>query len=209
MGKILETIELFIDDNIEENGIEALSLVKFPAIEENWVALNRHKIEFKAIDEEKRIIIGLALVPDKLILRKDGERKYNITFSKETVLKAARLYLKKLNNNNATLEHQTEVKGVSVIESWIVQDPKMDKTALYDLSAVEGAWAVIMGIDNDEVWQDVKNGTYLGISIEGIFSDKTKPKLSIVEVENDIDLEIEAGLELLEILSYLDDYEKQ
>ena len=206
MGKILETIELFIDDNIEENGIEALSLVKFPAIEENWVALNRHKIEFKAIDEEKRIIIGLALVPDKLILRKDGERKYNITFSKETVLKAARLYLKKLNNNNATLEHQTEVKGVSVIESWIVQDPKMDKTALYDLSAVEGAWAVIMGIDNDEVWQDVKNGTYLGISIEGIFSDKTKSKLSIVEVENDIDLEIEAGLTILEIHSLFDKY---
>lgn len=208
MGKILETIELFIDDNIEENGIEALSLVKFPAIEENWVALNRHKIEFKAIDEEKRIIIGLALVPDKLIFRKDGDRAYNITFSKETVLKAARLYLKKLNNNNATLEHQTEVKGVSVIESWIVQDPKIDKTALYDLSAVEGAWAVIMGIDNDEVWQDVKNGTYLGISIEGIFSDKTKPKLSIVEVENDIDLEIEAGLTILEIHSLFDNYGK-
>lgn len=205
MGKILETIELFIDDNIEENGIAALSLVKFPAIEENWVALNRHKIEFKAIDEEKRIIIGLALVPDKLILRKDGDRSYNITFSKETVLKAARLYLKKLNNNNATLEHQTEVKGVSVIESWIVQDPKMDKTGLYDLSAVEGAWAVIMGIDNEEVWQDVKNGTYLGISIEGIFSDKTKPKLS---VENDIDLEIEAGLTILEIHSLFDNYGK-
>lgn len=208
MGKILETIELFIDDNIEENGIEALSLVKFPAIEENWVALNRHKIEFKAIDEEKRIIIGLALVPDKLILRKDGEREYNITFSKETVKKAAHLYLKKLNNNNATLEHQTEVEGVSVIESWMVEDPKMDKTALYDLSAVEGAWAVIMGIDNEEVWQDVKNGTYLGISIEGVFSDKTKPKLSIVEVENDIDLEIEAGLTILEIHSLFDNYGK-
>lgn len=208
MGKILETIELFIDDNIEENGIEALSLVKFPAIEENWVALNRHKIEFKAIDEEKRIIIGLALVPDKLIFRKDGEREYNITFSKETVKKAAHLYLKKLNNNNATLEHQTEVEGVSVIESWMVEDPKLDKTAIYNLNAVEGAWAVVMGIDNDEVWKDVKNGTYLGISIEGIFSDKTKPKLSIVEIDTEIDLEIEAGLTILEIHSLFDNYGK-
>ena len=178
MGRNLETIELFIDENIEENGVEALSLVKFPAIEENWVALNKHKIEFKAIDEEKRIIIGLALVPDKLIFRKDGEREYNITFSKETVKKAAHLYLKKLNNNNATLEHETEVKGVSVIESWMVEDPKMDKTALYDLNPVEGAWAVVLGIDNDNVWAEITNGTYLGISIEGIFSDKTKSKLS-------------------------------
>lgn len=200
MGRNLETIELFIDENIEENGVEALSLVKFPAIEENWVALNKHKIEFKAIDEEKRIIIGLALVPDKLIFRKDGEREYNITFSKETVKKAAHLYLKKLNNNNATLEHETEVKGVSVIESWMVEDPKMDKTALYDLNPVEGAWAVVLGIDNDNVWAEIKNGTYLGISIEGIFSDKTKSKLSKEEEE--------AGIVLLKIQSLFDNYGK-
>jgi hypothetical protein len=197
----LETIELFIDEDKEENGVNALSLVKFPAIEENWIALNNHRIEFKSIDDEKRIIIGLALVPDKLIFRKDGEHEYNITFSKDTVKKSAHLYLKKLNNNNATLEHQTEVEGVSVIESWIIENPKMDKTAIYNLNAVEGAWAVILGIDNDKVWEEIKNGTYLGISIEGYFTDKLKSKLSKIEIENDteIDAEIEAGLTLLEI----------
>ena len=206
----LETIELFIDENEEENGVSALSLVKFPAIEENWVALNNHRIEFKEIDEEKRIIIGLALVPDKLIYRRDGDHEYNITFSKGTVKKVSHLYLKKLNNNNATLEHQTEVEGVSVIESWIVENPKIDKTAIYNLNSVEGAWAVILGIDNDQVWQDIKNGTYLGISIEGFFTDKLKPKLSKIEVEvdNNIDAEIEAGLSLLEIKSLFDNYGK-
>lgn len=185
MANKLETIELYIDENVEKEGIDALSLVKFPATEENWVALNNHKIEFKAIDEEKRIIIGLALVPDKLIYRRNGDHEYNIKFSKDTVRKAAHLYLKKLNNNNATLEHQTEVKGVSVIESWMVENPKLDKTAIYNLNAVEGSWAVIMGIDNDEVWQEIKNGTYLGISIEGYFSDKLEMSLQ-VEKDNEL-----------------------
>jgi hypothetical protein len=172
--KNLDTIELFIDDTAENDGIEALSLVKFPATEENWVALNNHRIEFKSIDDEKRIIIGLALVPDKLIYRKNGDYEYNIKFSKETVKKAGQLYLKKLNNNNATLEHKTEVDGVSVVESWIVENPKMDKSAIYNLNATEGSWAVIMSIENDKVWQEIKDGTYLGISVEGYFSDEQK-----------------------------------
>ena len=172
--KNLDTIELFIDETAENDGIEALSLVKFPATEENWVALNNHRIEFKSIDDEKRIIIGLALVPDKLIYRRNGDYEYNIKFSKETVKKAGQLYLKKLNNNNATLEHKTEVNGVSVVESWIVENPKMDKSAIYNLNATEGSWAVIMSIENDKVWQEIKDGTYLGISVEGYFSDEQK-----------------------------------
>ena len=187
MAKKLETIELFIDESQDKDGIDALSLVKFPAIEENWVALNNHRIEFKSVDDEKRIIIGLALVPDKLIYRKNGDYEYNIKFSKETVNKAARLYLKKLNNNNATLEHKTEVEGVSVVESWTVDNPKMDKTALYDLNAVEGAWAVFMSIDNDKVWEEIKNGTYLGISVEGYFSDKLEMSLELAKEQELID----------------------
>jgi hypothetical protein len=179
--KNLETIELFIDENADNDGIEALSLVKFPATEENWVALNNHRIEFKSIDDEKRIIIGLALVPDKLIYRRNGDYEYNIKFSKETVKKAGQLYLKKLNNNNATLEHKTEVDGVSVVESWIVENPKMDKSAIYNLNAAEGSWAVIMSIENDKVWQEIKDGTYLGISVEGYFSDEQKLSSQLIQ----------------------------
>ena len=170
----LETIELFIDEANIKDGIEAISLVESPAIEENWIALNQHKLEFKTINEEKRIVIGLALVPDKEIYRRNGEHEFNIVFSKDTVKKASELYLKRLKNNNATLEHEEDVKGVSVIESWIVEDVKKDKSALYNLNAVEGAWCVTMKIDNEEVWQDVKSGKYLGFSIEGFFSDNLK-----------------------------------
>ena len=137
--KDLDIIELFIDDAKEDDGIEAISLVEFPAIEENFIALSKHKVDFKTVDSEKRIIVGLALVPDKQIYRRKGDYEYNVIFSKETVRKASELYLKRLKLNNATLEHDNQMTtGVSVIESWIVEDPERDKTALYGLNAVKG-----------------------------------------------------------------------
>ena len=177
----LDTIELFVDEDNEFSGVEAISLVESPAIEENFVALSKHKIEFKAVDEEKRIVVGLALVPNKLIYRKSGDYEYNITFSKETVRKAAELFMKRLKNNNATLEHQEVADGVSVIESWIVEDPSKDKTAIYNLNAVEGAWAVTMKVYNEEVWADVKEGKYLGFSIEGFFKDNVSDPQDAIE----------------------------
>ena len=203
----LETIELFIDEDNLKDGIEAISLVESPAIEENFVALNQHKVEFKTIDEEKRIVIGLALVPDKEIYRRQGEHEFNIVFSKDTVKKASELYLKRLKNNNATLEHESEVKGVSVIESWIVEDVKMDKSKLYGLNAVEGAWVVTMKIDNDEVWKDVKNGKYLGFSIEGFFSDQLEKKEMSEEEISEEDILADKMFE--EIQAIIEKYENE
>ena len=181
--KELDTIELFIDESKELDGIEAISLVEFPAIEENFVALNEHKVEFKTIDADKRIVVGLALVPDKKIYRRNKDYEYNIVFSKETVRKASELYLKKLKLNNATLEHKSLTSGVSVIESWVVEDTEKDKTSLYNLNAPLGAWAVTMKIYNDDVWEDVKAGKYLGFSIEGIFSDSMQEMAEETEAE--------------------------
>ena len=182
-------IELVIDEQAENDGVHAISLVESPAIEENFIALSKQKVELKTIDEEKRIIVSLALVPDKKIPRIDDDgSEYEITFSKDTVRKSSELYLKNLNNNNATLEHDKKTDGVSVIESWIVEDVKKDKTALYGLSAIEGAWAVVMKIDNDAVWSDIKKGKYLGLSIEGGFSEK---KADLSEEEMILDKIIE------------------
>lgn len=198
----MDTIELIIDEQMAEEGINAISLVEFPAIEENFVALSKdqHKVEFKTLNEEKRIIVGLALVPNKLIYRRRGDYEYNITFSKETVRKASELYLKRLKNNNTTLEHQELTSGVSVIESWIVEDPIKDKTSLYGLNAKDGDWAVVMKIDNDAVWQDVKDGKYLGLSIEGIFSEGEDLSKDIEDMTEE-----EALKAYKEIKKYLED----
>ena len=205
----MDTIELFIED-FDQDGIKAISFVNDPAIEENWVALNKQEIAFKSIDDDKRIVVGIALKPDLLIPRVKGDYQFNVIFSKETVKEASHLYLKQLNNNEATLEHEEKAEGLSVVESWLVEDPKNDKSNIYGLEASEGDWVVMMSVDNDEVWKKVKDGTFLGYSIEGSFADRvieaSKPKemteeraaeLLLVEPENLTDQEAKEIFELL------------
>ena len=167
MGKI-QTIELFIKDEAED-GVFAISLVESPAIEENFVALSKDFIELKAVDDDRRIVVGFALVPDKEIYRNQNGKEFNITFSKDTVVKAAELYMKNLNGANVTSEHEKPVTGCCVIESWMVEDAKHDKSNIWDLGAVGGEWVVMMKIYNDEEYAKVKDGTYKGFSIEAMF----------------------------------------
>lgn len=173
----LETIELFIDDEAKD-GVFAVSLVEEPAIEENFVALSTDRIELKVADEERRVVVGLALVPEKKIYRFMKGKEFNIFFSKDTIAKAQELYMKKLNQNNVTVEHEADITGATVIESWIVEDTKHDKTNLYKLDATEGSWAIMMKIDNDEVWAKVKAGEFKGFSIEGLFGGFEQLKAS-------------------------------
>ena len=171
MSKIQE-IELKIKDETDE-GVFAISLVDVPAIEENFVALEKHEIELKVIDEERRIVVGFALVPDKRIYRKqkvkDEVKEFNIYFSKDTVSKTAELFMKKLNLNKFTTDHSQDVDGISVIESWVVEDAKNDKSNIYNLEPKGGEWVVMAKIYNDAVWSDVKDGKYKGFSIEGLY----------------------------------------
>lgn len=193
----MDVIELVIDDE-DAIGVEAISLVEHPAIEEDFIALKNQKTEFKTIDKDKRIVVGLALIPNKPIYRKSGDNEYYVFFSRNTVRKSAELYLKNHNNNNATLEHELKVDGVSVVESWIVEDVEKDKTALYGLNAVEGAWAVVMRINNEKVWQDVKKGIYKGLSIEGYFADKMeRPKEPIADLQEELSKIEEAEAEYM------------
>ena len=171
----MKIIELVIDEEAEVYGIDAISLVDKPAIEMDWIALSQQKVEFAQVDEDKRLLIGPALVPDKPIYRKSGEEEFYVYFSKSTVRRAAELYLKYGNQGNATLEHEHNVNGVSVMESWMVEDPSKDKSALYGLEVPTGTWMVTMKVDNDAIWQEwVKEGRVKGFSIEGYFSAKAE-----------------------------------
>ena len=105
-------IELIIDEENEFSGIEAISVVENPAIEEDFIALKEHKeVKLAEVDKEKRILMGAALIPNKKIFRKGEEDDYYIFFSEETVRKASELFLMKGNQNNSTLEHDIELKG--------------------------------------------------------------------------------------------------
>ena len=180
----MEIIELLIDENKIESGINAVSVVESPAIEENFVALKKHEVELKEVDGEKRILMGAALVPNKQIYRKNGDKEFYIYFSEDTVRKASELFLMRANQNNATLEHEKKMlDGMSVVESWIIEDEKQDKSAKYGFNLPKGTWMISMKVNNDEIWNKVKAGEVKGFSIEGYFVDKYE--MSLQETEED------------------------
>ncbi len=181
----MKVIELFIDEEGEFSGIDAISIVEQPAIEENFVALKEEiKVELADVDKDKRILMGAALIPNKKIYRRDKEDEYYIYFSEDTVRRASELFLMKGNQNKSTLEHQAQLSGMSVVESWIIEDEQYDKSRKYGLNMPVGTWMVSMKVNNEDVWQDyVKTGKVKGFSIEGYFTDKVA--MSMIQKEND------------------------
>jgi len=166
-----DIIEMFIDEDEELGGINAISLVENPAIESDFLMLSK-EVKLVEVDKEKRILLGAALIPDKAILRVKEGKEYHIFFSKSTVRKGSELFLKKGHQKESTLEHATKIEGITVVESWIVEDMEKDKSAYYGLSVPVGTWMVSMKVDNEEIYQKAKSGEIKGFSIEGFFADK-------------------------------------
>jgi hypothetical protein len=177
----MRIVELVIEKDLD--GIDAVSLVDSPAIEENFIALNKeYKIEFAEVDSDKRILMGAALIPNKQIYRKNGKDEFYVFFSEATVKQASELFLKNGNQSNATLEHKAKFDGATVVESWIIDNPDMDKSKQYGFSLPKGTWMISMKIEDENVWKQVKEGKYKGFSIEGYFADK-------LEMSGEINLE--------------------
>ena len=67
------------------------------------------------------------------------------------------------------------LNGLVAVESWLVEDPKKDKSAAYGMDMPKGTWMLSMKVLNDDVWNDyVKTGKVKGFSIEGYFADKAE-----------------------------------
>jgi hypothetical protein len=173
----MDIIELFIDDEDEVSGIDAISVVENPAIEEDFIALKNQEFNLAEVDKEKRILMGAALVPNKPIYRRSGENEYYIYFSRETVRKASELFFIRGNQSRSTLEHDIPLNGLTVVESWIVES-EQDKSRQYNMNVPVGTWMVSMKVLNDDIWENyVKTGKVKGFSIEAYFTDKMeRPK---------------------------------
>jgi len=197
----MQTIELFIKDEAED-GVFAISLVDEPAIESDFLALskqdnsNKFNIKLKEIDKKRKVVVGYALIPDLEIPRVKDGKEFNIVMSKETVALAAKLYMKNLNLANVTSQHDKPVQGCCVIESWIIEDPSMDKAVTYNLEPkpVGGEWVVMMAL-TDEEYAKVENGEYNGFSIEASLSgfDQLEQSKELTEDE-----QIEQIIKILE-----------
>lgn len=192
-------IELILDED-EAIGVEAISVVENPAIESDFIALNNQEIKLAEINKEKRLLMGALLIPQKPIYRRNGEEEYYIFFSKKTVARASQMYLQNGNQSQSTLEHDAQLKGLTLVESWIVEDKAKDKTALYGLDVPVGTWMGSVKVENDEIWNDyVKTGKVKGFSIEGYFADKLERPNE--ELKEDLSAEEKVIEELKKLLS--------
>ena len=204
-----EIYELVIEDeNID--GIFAISLVQDPAIEADFVYFDKEKVLFSSVDNEQRLVMGAILIPNKKILRIDGEGKtYHVFFKPETIKRLSEMYLKNKYTDKATLEHNEKINGVTLVESWIKESASKDKSALYNLNAPVGSWLGTFKIDNDTIWNDyVKTGDVKGFSIEGLFGHSLVSANEIFNFEKDISLfsEVEAEILLEKIKDMFESY---
>jgi hypothetical protein len=211
--KATKIVELVIADDSEELTIDAISLVTSPAIEQDFVFFGKenNNLTLAKVDEEKRMLVSPALIPNKQIFRYDPntDSNYYVYFSKETVRQASELYLKHNNHHKATYQHEDRVSGVLTIESWI-KEGEQDKSKLYGFDLPDGTWFVKMKIENDEMWNKIKDGELKGLSIEGYFINKME-KMGKQQFSNE---EIrEAIKELLSVqkieLGAIDDLKKK
>ena len=181
-----ELFELILQD--EEDGVFANSLVSAPAIERDYVWLNK-EVQFTAISDEKMLVAGPMLIPNKKILRmgEDG-KKYYVYFSPETIEMVSRKFNKLKLGDQITLEHGNKTSGIYMVENWIVEHPTKDKSNLYGFTLPKGTWFSIYSVqDNPKVWEKVKEGEFNGFSIEGLFEHrKSDLKLSLEKAIDDL-----------------------
>lgn len=155
----------------EEHQVNKISLVDFPAMEENWLSFAKTEDEtmnFKEMPEQK--LAGPFIIPGKKIprLTKDGEKFY-VRFSGEVVKELAARFNKRLKGDQWNTQHNQnkDVEDVYVLENWIIDDSKFDKSKIYGHNLPVGTWYGIVKVDNTPLWQsDIETGKLRGFSIE-------------------------------------------
>jgi hypothetical protein len=183
--KMEDLFELILDG--EEDGIFANSLVAAGAIEKDFVYFS-NEVLFAEVSDEKRLVAGPMLIPNKKILRltEDGE-KYYVYFSEQTIEAVSRKFMKNGFGAEVTLEHGQKTDGVYLTELWLVEQPTKDKSNLYGFTLPKGTLFAVYKVENDAVWQKVKDGTFNGFSIEGLFEHrKSDIKLSLEKAIDDL-----------------------
>ena len=172
INPLVKIIELFVDEE-QDAILQSISIVDKPAIEREFMYFSedgRQMLYFQEI-EDQRIVVSPAMIPDKMIARKDKDGKmYYVYFSKETVAKAAEYLMKYNKQSHSNINHQRIYSNdMYVMESWIKESDN-DKSTDYGFGDMpEGTWFVKFRIMDDSVWAKIKSGELKGLSVEGDF----------------------------------------
>lgn len=210
MDNIFEIFELIITENMSE-GVQAVSWVTEGAIDRNFVHMKKeHEVKLEIQDEEKRLVVGPILVPNKMILRayeEEGKdtQYYYIHFSEDTVRKTAHRFMALGNQDNTTYQHAIDVDGATFVETW-VKDFEDDKSTGYGYGDMTiGTWFGMAKITNDQLWEDIKAGKVNAFSIEGRFADKALAQSKLPTEEEDTQEELELINKILKMIDSVDE----
>ena len=149
--------------------IYAVSLVEEEAVESGFIALSKQKqpMDFKIHNEEKRMLYGVALRADFPIYRRYGEDEFYLTFDANAIERLVNKFMSNYGQKSFTIDHMEPAEGIVITESWLVKDIENDKSNALGLENVsEGSWIIGCKINNDEIWQSIKEGRWHGFSIE-------------------------------------------
>jgi hypothetical protein len=139
-------------------------------------SLEKQKMVF-SFDEDKRIVVGAAMVPNKMIHRYDDlGNLYYVFFSKDSIKKMADKFLKEKRTDETSVEHNGLKLGsdkVFITESWVSEDPVLDKSHFFGFELPAGTWFVAMKVHDDKVWKMIKEKSLTGFSVEGLFAEKS------------------------------------
>ena len=167
----MKIYELIVDE--ETNGVSAISLVENPAVEYNFLTFNKEKMMFNIENLEKRELFGVIMLSDTPILRNENKilniSVHYITFTKETIRKIVEKYSKRKLNDSVTLDHNVSTDGVYMFESYTINREQGIYPPKEFIDIPDGSWVGRFKVENEEVWNSIKNGTFKGFSIEGEF----------------------------------------
>lgn len=139
---------------------------------------SRH--QFAVIKEDERVIVGPAMVPDLPIYRSDSSGEYYVYFDKKTIETIALKFYAKGFQQNANIMHEKAIEGVTFFMSWIADESKgIPKMKQFE-NLPDGTWFLGAKVNNEDTWAKVKDGTFKGFSVEGMF-DMTEIKMKMNE----------------------------
>lgn len=147
----------------------AISVVSQPAVESSFVALAKQEKPKPVYlsKDDKHMLYGVILRADFPIYRAYGDEEFYIEFDGEAIERLERKYMKNFAQRNWTTEHLNIAEGLTLTESWIVTDLEHDKSKALGLEGVTvGSWVGGCLVDDNEIWAQVKEGTYTGFSVE-------------------------------------------
>lgn len=173
----------------EDCGMMKISLVDDPAVMSNFLAFdNTKKIMMYSVEsDEKRLVLGVVMRADFPIYRCDSKNgEFYIMYKAETIREMAEKYLLENRQNNVNLMHEdgTDVDGVDMVQYFIKDSAKGISPSGFD-EITDGSLFAEFHVTNDDVWDAIKDGTYKGFSLEGVFA--MSPETDTEKVDNIVD----------------------